>query len=128
MDIHVVDRDRVQELAIIEELSGPPRPVRAADRRWMLAMAGIAAIVCMGFAGDLVSPQQTDQPAHVDMAQASGDPSASPIEPAPPIDVEVLSVDRRRDRWPGAGAGSDGTRPQGALVGHHRPGSGGMAM
>jgi hypothetical protein len=93
MDVRVVGRERVEEQAILEELSGEPRPVRVADRRWMLAVAAIAGIVCMGFAGDLVSPKPIDQPARVEMAQASGDPSASPVEPAPPMDVEVLGAD-----------------------------------
>ena len=95
MDVHVVGRDRVEELAIIEELSGPPRPVRAADRRWMLAIAAIAAVVCLGFAGDLVSPQPIDDAVAV---PAPGTPApshqrADASAPAGVIEVELVGRD-----------------------------------
>ena len=91
MDVGVVGRGRIEEEAILEELGGPAKPVRTSDRRWMLAIAGIAAIVCMGFAGDLVSPTPPEpvRTMQSDDAPPPGEPSVEPADDAPAFAVEV---------------------------------------
>ena len=48
MDLSTVGRTRDEEQAVLEELSGTG-PVGDTDRRWLLAIAGIAAVICFGF-------------------------------------------------------------------------------
>ncbi len=97
MDVSVVGRGRIEEQAILEELGGPAKPVRISDRRWMLAIAGIAAIVCMGFAGDLVSPAPADTTLIPDRAapapSAPTAPSATASSPAEAIVVDLSRPD-----------------------------------
>jgi hypothetical protein len=89
MDLSVIGRERLEEQAILEELSGSPTSVRAADRRWMVALAGIAASVCVGFVGAFVAPPSAD----TDLRSVDGPPrptawgSAAAQSPAPPIDL-----------------------------------------
>ena len=54
MDLSTVGRTRDEEQAVLEELSGTG-PV-GTDRRWLLAIAGIAAVICFGFASNSVAP------------------------------------------------------------------------
>ena len=94
MDVGVVGRGRIEEQAILEELGGPAKPVRVADRRWMLAIAGIAAVVCMGFAGDLVSPTPADPTLVPDRAApAPSAPSTTASSPAAAIVVALSRPD-----------------------------------
>ncbi|HEY6569497.1 MAG TPA: hypothetical protein VIZ22_04365 [Candidatus Limnocylindrales bacterium] len=94
MDVSVVGRERVEEQAILEELAGPEKSVRGGDRRWMLAIAGIAAIVCMGFAGDLVWPTP-HEPARM---LPNDDPLAPNKPSAGPDDAPALAVDVTRGK------------------------------
>jgi hypothetical protein len=91
MDMRVVGRERGEERAILEELSGPPKTVRAGDRRWMLAIAGIAAIACMGFAGDFIAPTSTEmaRPSPDNVAPAPDAPNEQPGVRANGIQVDV---------------------------------------
>jgi len=88
MDDEVIGRERSDEVAILEELSGAPSAVGGADRRWLLAIAGMAAIVCLGFAGSFAAPAPT-RLGNLD-AQKSGQASPSAgidrlaIAPQPP--------------------------------------------
>ena len=92
MDVGVVGRGRIEEQAILEELGGPAKPVRGTDRRWLLAIAGIAAIVCMGFAGDLVSPTPADPTLVPDRAAPT--PSAPGTTASSPAEAIVVALSR----------------------------------
>ena len=92
----------------LEELSGVPVALGRPGRGWLLALAGIAAIACLGFAGTLVpteSSGRTDADAAspsegVSPRVAGALPSGAPLHPG----IELLQ--------PGANAvTSDGTIP-----------------
>ena len=55
MDLSTVGRTRDEEQAILEELSDS-RPTGGTDRRWLLAIAGVAAVICLGFVSNSVAP------------------------------------------------------------------------
>ena len=83
MDPHVLGRGRADEAAIIEELSDPVA-VGHPDRRWLLAIAGMAAIVCFGFVGSAMSPPKPVDPERLPgspaMVEGPG-PSTTPPTP-----------------------------------------------
>ena len=55
MDLSTVGRTHDEEQAVLEELSDS-HPVGHTDRRWLLAIAGIAAVICFGFVSKSVAP------------------------------------------------------------------------
>ena len=59
MDLSTVGRTRDEEQAVLEELSGTAAG-RRTDRRWLLAIAGIAAVICFGFVSNSVAPPSGD--------------------------------------------------------------------
>ncbi len=96
-DLSTVGRTHYEEQAVIEELSGA-QPVGGTDRRWLLAIAGIAAVICFGFVSNSVAPPQaTNANPGVHLAAASDspriaaddDPRPSPWPVAPAIDLRL---------------------------------------
>ena len=82
MDPDVLGRGRADEAAIIEELSDPVA-VGHPDRRWLLAIAGMAAIVCFGFVGSAVAP-----PSPPTSRSAIEVPAPTDLAPAPSHDSQ----------------------------------------
>jgi hypothetical protein len=90
MDIEVIGRRADDERATLEELSGAPVAVGRLGRRWLIALAGIVAIACVGFAGTL-APSGTTGPDTAALAVSSqatvpvATPSHAPSTPRPAI-------------------------------------------
>lgn len=84
MDTDVIGRRADDERATLEELSGAPIAVGRLGRRWLIALAGIVAIACVGFAGTL-TPSGTTGPERAAQAVASEAtvPAATPSRPTP---------------------------------------------
>ena len=84
MDHEVIGRGRADEAAILEELSGA-EPVGRPDRRWLLAIAGMAAIVCMGIAGNYAAPAPKERDVAIPKEGLASPPSGTDQLPiAPP--------------------------------------------
>ena len=75
MDTKVIGRDADDERVTLEELSGVPVALGRPGRGWLLALAGIAAIACLGFAGTLVP---TESSGRTDADAASPSEGVSP--------------------------------------------------
>ena len=84
MDHEVIGRERADEVAIFEELSGAPSLVRGADRRWLLAIAGMAAIVCMGIAGNYAAPAPKERDVAIPKEGQASPPSGTDQLPVAP--------------------------------------------
>jgi len=99
MDLSTVGRTRDDEQATIEELSGAQQ-VGGTDRRWLLALAGIAAFVCLGFVSSAVAPPSTQN------LEPAVEPRVMPTDSRPAtssrLPIEVLQ--------PVAGASVNGGR------------------
>ena len=93
MDTDVIGRRADDERATLEELSGTPVAVDHLGRRWLIALAGIVAIACVGFAGTL-SPSGTTSLGTAAQAVSAEAPVAtatpSRTTPAPRTAIEPL--------------------------------------
>ena len=112
MDTEVIGRRADDERATLEELSGAPVSVDRPGRRWLIALAGIVAIGCVGFAGTLapsgttgpdpaalaVSSQATVPVATPSHATPAPRPAIEPFQPRPgeavigSVSVQVLAT------------------------------------
>ncbi len=86
MDTDVLGRTRSDEVATLQELGAGPERVRPLDRRWLLALAGVAAIVCIGFLGDRPTATLTVRADPTGPAPAASAAAA----PAAPRSFELL--------------------------------------